>query len=265
MSGIIFAGCSFTHGHGLWFYEKKLYEEYFSDVDVNKIGLKRKNHHMRYKDIFRFPRLVSQELKMFEIVRYDYSGCDEDSLDFIKCIFDQEYKTRFSHNWRLEHYNYDEIKYIIFQTSQPLRSGYLINENYSLRIDREDNNLPYFFDRYGFTSFDDFENKLINQLYNRIKQAFQFYENKGIKCLILNWSDDYNELIESDDFMKNRKIYFTYDNIKFESLKQLMKHDRSLIIKYDYDFFGEKTPNDLHPSKRLHEIIAKNIIDKINS
>ena len=105
MSGIIFAGCSFTHGHGLWFYCKDLYSQYKLDSTFNSILKDRSVHHLKYKDILRFPRLVSQELEMFEITREDYSGNDEDSIKFINHIFDVY---SLNPQWSKNHYKYDD-------------------------------------------------------------------------------------------------------------------------------------------------------------
>ena len=77
MSGIIFAGCSFTHGHGLWFYNKDLYRQYEGDSSFDLLVRDRPIHHLKYKDILRFPRLVSQELEMFEFLNQMHTGVDQ--------------------------------------------------------------------------------------------------------------------------------------------------------------------------------------------
>lgn len=259
MSGIIFAGCSFTHGHGLWFYSKDLYGQYEGDQDVNPIIRDRPIHHLKYKDVIRFPRLVSQEFEMFEITRLNYSGNDEDSIDFINYIFDFN---SVRPQWSTEHYKYDEVKYIIFQTSRPERCQYIIDNN-RIRITDDENHVYEILKKYHFTDFDDYEQKLTTQLFGRIKKTFTYYENKGIIPLIFNWSNHYNQLIEDDEYMSQRKIRINYNNKEYKSLIDITDIDESLLIYKDHEYFGQNPPLDYHPSKKFHRIIADSIIEKI--
>lgn len=261
MSGIIFAGCSHTHGHGLWFYCKDLYGQYKGNPDTTPIIKDRPIHHLKYKDVLRFPRLVSQELEMFEITRETYSGNDEDSIDFIDQIFGNiPLKPHLSKNT----YKYDEVKYIIFQTSMPERSHYISPDGNKFRIYDDANNIHEFFEKYNFIDYADYEYKLCEQLFDRIKETFIRYENKGITPLIFNWSDHYNKLIEGDDYMNERKIYIKNKNKEYKCLNDVFHDDNSLSIHTDYEFFGKNTPMDYHPSKRFHRIIADSIIEKIH-
>lgn len=260
MSGIIFAGCSFTHGHGLWFYNQKLYSKYNCDQVVNSIIIDRPNHHMRYKDVLRFPRLVSQELEMFEITRLNYSGNDEDSINFINHVFD--YNSPMT-QWSTEHYKYDEVNYIVFQTSRPERCHYITSNGDKIRMYGDENNVYEIFKKYNFIDYDDYEKRLTQQLFDRIKKTFVFYENKGIIPLIFNWSNHYNQLIEDDDYMNERKINIKLNNIEYKSLNDVVDVDETLTIHKDYEFFGDNPPIDYHPSKKFHRIIADSIIEKI--
>jgi len=259
MSGIIFAGCSFTHGHGLWFYNKELYDKYKSDQDVRPIINDRPNHHLRYKDVIRFPRLVSQELEMFEITKIDYSGNDQDSIRFINHVFDFN-----SHvtQWTKEHYKYDEVKYIVFQTSRPERCHYKTPYG-DVRLSDDKNNIYEFFKKHNIIDYDDYEKKLCNQLFNEIRKTFIYYENKGITPLIFNWSNHFNTMIESNDYMNQRKIHIKYNNENFKSLDDVILVNNNLTIHGDYEFFGKNPPEDFHPSKKFHRIIADSIIEKI--
>lgn len=259
MSGIIFAGCSFTHGHGLWFYNQELYGKYNREHVVNSICEERPNHHMRYKDVLRFPRLVSQELEMFEITRLSYSGNDEDSVDFINHVFDFKSPNSI---WSTEHYKYDEVKYIIFQTSRPERCHYITPDG-KIRLNGNENDVYEIFKKYNFIDYDDYETKLCQQLFDRIRKTFIFYENKGIIPLIFNWTNHYNLLIENDDYMNERKINIKFNDKEYKSLNDVIDVDDTLTIHKDYEFFGDSPPWDYHPSKRFHRIIADSIIEKI--
>ena len=261
MSGIIFAGCSFTHGHGLWFYNKDLYRQYEGDSSFDLLVRDRPIHHLKYKDILRFPRLVSQELEMFEITREDYSGCDEESIEFINQIFGLYH---LNPRWSKHNYKYDEVKYIVFQTSMPERCHYITPDGSKFRLSDYDENKSYkILEKYNFINYDDYNQKLSEQLFNKIKETFIYYENKGIIPLIFNWSNHYNELIENDDYMNQRKIYIKYNNKEFNSLCNVMDIDENLTIHKDYEFFGKTPPIDYHPSKKFHRIIADSIIEKI--
>lgn len=261
MSGIIFAGCSFTHGHGLWFYDKNLYSQYEDEHTINSVLKNRPVHHLKYKDVIRFARLVSQEFEMFEIAREDYSGNDEDSIEFIHQIFGLH---PLNTQWGKNNYKYDEVKYIVFQTSMPERCFYVTLDGFRFRLSEYDEKGIFkIFQKYNFIDYDDYKEKLSQQLFNKIKETFIYYENKGIKPLIFNWSSDYNRLIENDGYMNQRKIHIKYDNKEFNSLKDVLDVDNNLTIHKDYEFFGEIPPIDYHPSKKFHRIIADSIIDKI--
>ena len=66
MNGIVFLGCSFTWGQGLYFYSgldtlKLPDNEYmFNQNEVT-------HAHIMYKNKFRFARLVADEFKTFEL------------------------------------------------------------------------------------------------------------------------------------------------------------------------------------------------------
>ncbi len=259
MSGIIFAGCSFTHGHGLWFYNKELYGQYGKNQDIRPIINDRPIHHLRYKDVMRFPRLVSQELEMFEITRLDYSGNDGDSIDFINHVFDFDSSMT---QWSTEHYKYDEVKYIIFQTSRPERCDYITPYG-KIRLTGDENDIYEIFKKYDFVDYNDYEQKISNQLFYKIRKTFIHYENKGITPLIFNWTNHFNTLIENDGYMNERKININYNNIEYKSLIDIIDIDESLTIHKDYEFFGDNPPLDFHPSKKFHRIIADSIIEKI--
>ena len=44
-----------------------------------------------------------------------------------------------------------------------------------------------------------------------------------------------------------------------------MDYDKSMNIKTDREFFGPLPPDDSHPSKKCHRVIADSIIKKIES
>ena len=64
--GMVFAGCSFTWGQGLYFYSN------MPNLDYENANFypscKITDAHIRYKDAIRFPRLVANHFETFEIV-----------------------------------------------------------------------------------------------------------------------------------------------------------------------------------------------------
>ena len=103
------------------------------------------------------------------------------------------------------------------------------------------------------------------QLFNKIRETFIYYESKGITPLIFNWYNHYNKLIENDDYMNQKKIHIKYKNKEFKCLYDVMEFDENLTIYKDYEFFGKTPPIDYHPSKKFHRIIADSIIEKIRT
>jgi len=61
----------------------------------------------------------------------------------------------------------------------------------------------------------------------------------------------------------DRFIPIEYNNVQYNTIRNLMNENIELHINSDYEYFIE-TPKDHHPSKKCHEIIANNIINRIN-
>jgi hypothetical protein len=161
------------------------------------------------------------------------------------------------------YFNFDEVDYIVFQTSYPNRCHYTLENGEKFRLsDNIDENVDFFMGR-EFISIDDYENKLVKQLFEKIKQTFQYYEEKGITPLIFNITNEYDNLFEMDEYMSNHRIKIKYDNKIFNSVNEVPYYYPYLSIHNDYEFFGENPPEDYHPSKKFHRIIADNIIERI--
>lgn len=119
--GLIFAGCSFTWGQGLYFYSKMSNLDYTNpnSYSISKVT----NSHKRYKDVLRFPRLVANHFETFEIVKLINGGCDDHSISFIDELFEGKSDTRTFDN---------EISHIIFQTSELTRNQFNFNFKVSI-------------------------------------------------------------------------------------------------------------------------------------
>jgi hypothetical protein len=262
MKGIVFAGCSNTWGHGLWYYSG-LDNIPYGDENLNyQIE---KSSYMNFKNIIRYPRLVANHFNTYDVVKFTTAGTDEVSLRFLELLFSDN-KDFFNTRWITEErYTYDEIEYVIFQTTFPDRSSIYIERNgktYGLSLSGHNNWNEYVktLTDFGIESFEQFYSLLINQLIGKIKSAFEFYESKGIKCRIYSWTKDYVDLIKSDEFLSQRFITFEHQGKKYECAQQIIEDYPHYQIKFDYESFGENPPNDYHPSDKMHKVIAENII-----
>jgi len=294
MNGIVFAGCSFTWGQGLYFYSElkhiPTFQEWVKDYSLMT------NAPINYKNTIRFPRLVANHFSTFEVCRETNGGSDEMSFKFLEVLF-----TRDKVEKELQHfdflttqfYEYDEIEYIIFQSSQPQRCSYeiyhndnqylvYINDNSSNRtrvtklnqakqqIDiSEDEGLDIVYkwlQKNNLTVEELYDLHIKNQV-EILKRNFKFYESKGIKIKLLLWVDDLLEEILKDEYLKSKLIPLYHDNKKFTTIDEMFIYDETFLIEKDLHGFNNYIPDiaqgDRHPSKRLNEILAKNIITSI--
>jgi len=265
MKGIVFAGCSNTWGHGLW---------YYSGLDNIPYGDEHLNYHiekssyMNFKNTNRYSRLVANHFNTYDVVKFTTAGTDEVSLRFLDLIFSNVtdfYNTRWISE---ERYDYDEIEYIIFQTTFPDRSSIYIERdgktyNFSLSDHKNWSTFIKTLSIYGIKTFEQFYSILLEQLIHKIKTAFEFYESKGIKCRIYCWTKDYVDLIKDDEFLSQRFITFEHQGKKYDCAHQIIEDYPHYQIKFDYESFGGEPPNDYHPSDKMHKVIAENIISFI--
>jgi len=131
--GLIFCGCSFTFGQGLWHYSK-LKHQYIPthfEFDREKVS----GGHIKYAQLNRFSRLVANHFNTFDVVKSDNGGSDDVSLKFLEVCFRRDNPYNKDFLFLLENqffnFNYDDIEYIIYQVTQPQRSWFEfeINQN----------------------------------------------------------------------------------------------------------------------------------------
>jgi hypothetical protein len=262
--GIVFAGCSFTWGQGLYYYSNL--------STLKEPGMYRYNDSLvtdaqkRYMEAVRYPRLVANHFNTFEIVSYHNGGSDAVSFDFLKKVFNLVPSGVSAHLFT-EVINPKEVEYIVFQTSQPDRNPYYYEfegETHLYRL-----HLPETYDKFheyllkndipAEVAYQD----LVSTTFKKIKECLQFYEGYGIKTLVLHWENEYLEPTFNDPWMKKRLITMEYKGQPYNSIRHLMTKNREMEIGEDYRYFITP-PADGHPSLDCQRVLADAVIKKIN-
>lgn len=269
--GMVFAGCSFTWGQGLYYYSNlpTLQEP---PPDAYNSNLVTHSHNAFRKTLY-FPRLVANHFNTFEVSMIQNGGSEQTSLDYLKCVHGlAEPNTGF---YTMNH-SFDEIEYIVFQTSQPQRNThyyiyqspydgneYMLSEFRTYSEDTHDRFYKYLAHQKK-CNFDQWYDEHIKTWIKILKHNLQFYESKGIKTIIVNWEALYLPYIKEDEWLSKRSIGLDFEGKTYSCIRELMNENRYLHINSDSENFDD-TPKDHHPSKQCHRIIADNIIKTIES
>ena len=272
MKGLLFGGCSFTWGQGLYFYSdlnRLIYPE-------NEFTYKREHlndAHLRFKDTLRFPRLVANHFNTFEVVKNVNGGSEDETFDFIKTMFEVPRHTQLSH-YHLDRFNYDDFDYIIIQLSQIWRNKFKFildgKEDFAY-ISAHNNHHGYNWENLlrWLTENDETIENVIETLYREQHERFlnevKYYEDKGIKVRFLTWEEEYYNIVKNDSYLMERFIPLTYKDKTYNTIREMHNENPHLKIKGDVDFFGDNIPDDHHPSKECHRVIADNIIKRLES
>ena len=288
MNGILFAGCSFTWGQGLYYYSdlKRIptMKEWNYDYSLMTDAL------INFKNTVRYPRLVANHFKTFEVCRDTNGGSDELSTQFIKTAFDMDDKINGSFDYLTkQEFKYEDISYVIFQTTQPYRSSFKFvykDETYYMWPNNQrtdmvrickledsglytemDNSIDIFSGYLNETNVgvNEWLKQHIEYVYNNFKKTLMLLEENGVKTKVLNWQNDYVDMMLNDEFFKDRYIYLEHDGKKYKSIDELFLNVPNAMISKDYEFFGSNPPNDHHPSMFCQKIISDSIIKSINS
>jgi hypothetical protein len=264
MKGILFGGCSFTWGQGLYFYSDlpNLYN-YNSDYPIYFYIDKVTSAQLKFKNTLYYPRLIANHFNTFEVVKDLNGGCEDETFDFFNSIFENKKDIISSNNNK---YIYDDFDYIVIQLSSIVRNKFYFNINnkqFSTIITFDNKYLLKYMQIKNYT-FNDCWSEFLDQQFIRLKNELMFYESKGIKIKIMLWFDDLLERIQNDTFLKNKLVILNYNNKIFNTILELGdSYDEMYIITDPY--FKDKKFNDKHPSKLLHQIMADGIIKSIES
>ena len=269
VKGMIFAGCSFTWGQGLHYYNDTPtlpYNNHPQAFDINKLS----PSHYEFIKLNRFANRVAAHFQTYSIVRTFNGGSHDAIIDWWK-FENNSYSLK---NYLEGHaYVIDprDISFFVLQCTQWARTNiydqqlkeYFQNLNISLE------NLPY------FNLFLDYETEFLkflsdtNQYFEtfidnikkydifRLKNMLIEIEKHGIKTLILSWPNDLIKYILEDSWLNDRFISLKYHDKIYNSIEDL-----DFLIFNDHANFITP-PSDHHPSVLAHEIISNSIIEKI--
>jgi hypothetical protein len=273
MKGMVFAGCSFTWGEGLHLYSDVCDVVYTKNqnFDTNNI----KESHKKSIETNRFARKIANHFDSWEICKEYNGGSNLSSLEFIKKNFgiDDNYKLKV---YPKPKFNIKDISCLVFQVTHPERGPFLLYSNknnimYKMNIvslDNESlNELPEEKDRlfklyeeYG----DLFEYQISKTLFDELEKLFIFLEKNKIVCKILFWQERVAELIENNNFFKDRLITLSYKNRVYNSIEELTNRYSKFKISGHFKKFDLQM-NDDHPSKLCHQLISENIINNLEN
>jgi hypothetical protein len=266
MKGMLFGGCSFTWGQGLYFYSDLLDVKYPENENVF-IKKNITDAQVRFKNVLHYPRLVVNYFNTFEVTKKDNGGSEDVTFDFFDNVFKDDLLGGY------EKYNYHDFDYIVIQLSQIWRNKFFYDKkNPNNFINVPINNIsdiekvyPRFLEWFysGDKTLEDCQESLIKQQFIRLKKKVIFYEEKGIKVRILSWQDDLITSILEDSYLSERFIKLKYKNKEYLTIQSLQNENENMVIKTDFDNFVGNPPLDHHPSKLCHQVIAKNIINNI--
>jgi len=271
--GMIFAGCSFTWGQGLYYYSnmQTLVEPPPNQYQVDLV----KDTHIEYMKSIRFPRFVANHFNTYELCQPWNGGASYSIHDWWRRCFmakDDPQKNRGNHPNIPPTYNYEDISCVFYQFTQWHRAQSftkLDNEHQTTHVDimqnpvfgkwLQDNNL----------TLDQYIDRAKRKEMQDAREFLQTFTEKGIKAYVMSWPSDLTAYIEQDDWLRARMIKFDYKGKTYPSIEHMME-DRDgeqilhpeLTIYRDAEEF-EITPYDMHPSKICHRVIADNIIQHL--
>lgn len=266
--GMIFAGCSFTWGQGLYYYSNlsTLEEPKPDHYDPNLVRFT----HFEFLKSVRYPRLVAHHFNSFEICQPFNGGSTPTIISWWENCFKNDGPLRKSISGITNNprYDYQDVSHVFFQFTQWGRSHSLFvpivveDGSYTAKVTHfgtiNDTNFKSQLIEHGMTIDDYIDNAIKGDLED-VKNFLMSLESKGIKTYVLSWPHDVVEYLRKDEWFNKRFISLFLNNVEYGSMEKLMESKKSLTIKTDTDSF-EVPPIDHHPSLECHKIVADNII-----
>jgi len=279
--GMIFAGCSFTWGQGLYYYSHlpSLKEPPPNNYFPHFV----KWSHYEYMKTVRFPRLVASHFDTFELCQ-PWNGGAPNTVN-------KWWRERFKHSsdsfeewphtsgptksivewndasFKNQLYDYQDFSYIIYQFTQWGR-----NPSY-YKVDKNGDPINSHGEVMGSQEFRDWlitQNMTIDEYTHNAKEQIitdtvdllQTFESNGVKVYVMVWPDELIDYVKNNTWLNDRLIEFNYKNEHYSNIYELMRCNDELKIDSDYDSF-EEPPKDHHPSLLCHKVMADHIIKRI--
>lgn len=258
--GILFIGCSFTWGQGLYYYSNL---ESISEPSPNTFEIgKLTEGQLRYMYSKRFARLVANHFNTFELVINSNGGGDTSNCEYWSSKIGKDILFPFS-----------DYSNVVFQLSQPHRNSTIFEyegKTYKFNVFTP-KELNYEKNFNVFTKWLDSKNMTIEewnllhikQSLEYVKETLMYFEENGINTNILTWVDDYVVHILNDSWFKKRFIRLYHDDVVFNSISSLMLLPE-MKISTDKNNLNNP-PHDDHPSLTCHKVISESIIKKIEN
>jgi hypothetical protein len=273
--GIIFAGCSFTWGQGLYYYSnlQSLREPPPDKFDPSML----RRSHIKFMEATRYPRLVANHFDTYEYVFFGNGGSNEGAVDYWKKSLESGFHEEFKDGRiPLQNIDYNEVSCLVFQLTQWQRDMFTFthnNQTYNIPFNQTwQEPLNNIWKDYCKSNNIDvslwMDNFVEHKVLKNVKDFLQHVETKGIRTALFTWPDEFVKYISKDKWLSDRFITFDYKGNNFTSIENLMgtgvMHTRpntnqELTIKWDEDKF-EVTPKDHHPSLTCHKVMSDNII-----
>lgn len=274
--GMIFAGCSFTWGQGLWFYSNL--ETLINPENMWGYSPGLVNHaHFKFMEANRFSRIVSDFLGSYDIVHYKNGGANDQIVKYwLKCLeTDSPQMIESFHPGEEDEVypiSFEEVSHIVFQLTQASRDKFY----YSIDGEFFDNPFQWNFAKEHPKNYEAFKKYVeINNLnpadldrsqiassIGGVKSFLKLCESKGIKTMIMTWPNEFLEYIKNDEWLRSRWIKIDHNGTEYESIQNLLVENPDLQICEDFKNF-DVPPNDCHPTLEVHRKIALSIINFI--
>ncbi len=272
--GMVFAGCSFTWGQGLY---------YYSGLDT--LQEPPANHykhelvtaaHERYMESVRFPRLVANHFNTFELCQPFNGGASYSIHDWWNRCFapaSDASKTNANFNYPIPTYDYSEVSHVFYQFTQWHRAQSAFRPNGHPITHCDAWQTPGFHEWLTTQNMtlQEYEVQARKKEIEDVKVFLKQFVDRDIKAYVMSWPQSIVNDILQDEWLATRFIDFNYKNNRYDSMEEMMSGRLEstgdwiypeLTIGFDTDRF-EQPPQDQHPSLVLHKVIADNIIEHL--